>query len=295
MSEQKHLRHPQHFPADELRLSTASKCVIAAVGAVIACYVLSLLSGWTQHATALIVGEQTARADAATTPNSDASNADAAHAVTDVPPPPLVMVVPFILMLAAIAVMPMLHGAKALVGKQFAPFLRRRRISALTVLYYALAHQFPIVGHFPAQHLSSFQESEPMHLGTVGDLLANAHVERICAVYRVVVEPVCGERRHSHRGRSAGPFHDKYGVLSRRRAVGQFHWHNRRGDGADPPAVGNQSRAKTCGPHGDHFHFHRLQLRRLFVAAGRSAAVFGLSARRAVFVDDETCGKNGHS
>ncbi len=174
MADAQHLRHPQHSPGEDARLSKASIAVIAAVGAVIVCFALSLLNGWPQRATALIVGEQTARAEAATNPDVNPPSAEPPHAADDLPPPPMAMVIPFVLMLAAIAVVPMLHGARHWWESNLHRFYVAGGLAALTVAYYALAHHFPIIGHFPAQHVSSFQEGEAVHLGTVGDLLANA-------------------------------------------------------------------------------------------------------------------------
>src|SRR5262245_45847518 len=165
MIDQPHLRHPRHGIDAESKLTAASRYVVVAVGAIIACYVLSLLAGWPQRATALIVEEQTPSGAAGTAehhpPNKDEL-------------PPLVMVVPFVLMLAAIAIMPLLHGAKHSWASNLHRFYVAGRLASVTVLYYALAHEFPIVGHFPARHLSAVEKGEPVHLGTVGDLLANA-------------------------------------------------------------------------------------------------------------------------
>src|SRR5580765_4551305 len=106
MEQEQHLRHPTHSVEGGLSLSMASKCVIAAVGAIIACYVLAVLGGWPQHATDLIVKEQTATAAAGSTEPTEPALAD------EIKPPPLVMVLPFVVMLGAIAIMPVLHGAK---------------------------------------------------------------------------------------------------------------------------------------------------------------------------------------
>ena len=62
---QQHLHHPAIPVAAELNLSTASKCVIAAVAAIIACFVLALLAGWPQRATAMILDQQGAESPAA--------------------------------------------------------------------------------------------------------------------------------------------------------------------------------------------------------------------------------------
>src|SRR5690349_15044762 len=100
MEQEQHLRHPTHTVEGGLSLSMASKCVIAAVGAIIACYALALLGGWPQHATDLIVKEQAATAAAGSSVPTEPE-----PATDEIKPPPLVMVLPFVLMLGAIAVM----------------------------------------------------------------------------------------------------------------------------------------------------------------------------------------------
>src|SRR5262249_27445916 len=122
------------------------------------CFALALLAGWPQRATAMIVGQQGAESPAA----------------DNIGEPPLVMIAPFVLMLAAIAVMPMLHGAKHWWDSNLHRFYVAGGLAAVTVLYYALAHHYPIIGHFPAPHVSPIQDGEAVHLGTVGTLLANA-------------------------------------------------------------------------------------------------------------------------
>ena len=68
MTDQPHLRHPQHPLGEELAISISSKCVIAGVAAIVACYVLSLLGGWPQHATQSIIEEAATQAAAAGNP-----------------------------------------------------------------------------------------------------------------------------------------------------------------------------------------------------------------------------------
>ena len=157
-----------HTVEGEVSLSMASKCVIAAVGAIIACYALALLGGWPQHATSLIIEESAVIAAAPT--ESAAPQPPAEEA----PPPPLIMILPFVLMLGAIAVMPILRGAKHWWDSNLHRFYVAGGLALITILYYALAHHFSIIGHFPARHISEVPPGEMVHLATVGDILANA-------------------------------------------------------------------------------------------------------------------------
>jgi Na+/H+ antiporter NhaD/arsenite permease-like protein len=174
-----HLQHPAITAESKSPLPIASLCVIVGVVAVVVCYALSLLVGWPQRATALIVDEMHATATAAqAAPPSAILSTEPEHPtaaqLAEKSPPPLYTITPFVLMLAAIAVIPLLHGAKHWWENNLHRFYVAGGLAALTVLYYALAHHYPIVGHFPARHVSSMPQSESFHLGTIGDLLANA-------------------------------------------------------------------------------------------------------------------------
>ena len=165
MAASQYLRHPTHTVEGELSLSTGSKCIIAAVGAIIACYVLALLAGWPQHATQLIVQEQSATASASASETTEPEPFE---------PPPVVMVLPFVLMLGAIAVMPVLHGTKHWWESNLHRFYVAGGLALITILYYALAHEHRIIGRFPSHHISFMGSDESVHFGTVSDLLANA-------------------------------------------------------------------------------------------------------------------------
>ena len=169
MVDAQHLRHPQHSPAEELALSKASIAVIAAVGAVIVCFALSLLNGWPQRATALIVGEQTAiRAaaagessgygDYASGPGFDSSSFGDGHSVrTDAWP--------------RSRLCRMLHGARHWWESNLAPLLRRRWIGTIDA---GCITPWPTIfrssGIFRLITLLALPEGESIHLGTVGDL-----------------------------------------------------------------------------------------------------------------------------
>ncbi|HTQ38444.1 MAG TPA: sodium:proton antiporter [Pirellulales bacterium] len=142
------------------------------------CYAVSVLVGWPQHATTLIVNEMHAAAASAAQPDAKINVAGTKAAAHDqqaeLTPPPLYTVLPFVLMLAAIAILPLLRGAKHWWESNLHRFYVAGGLAALTVLYYALAHQYPIIGHFPAQHVAPFVPDESFHIGTVSNLLANA-------------------------------------------------------------------------------------------------------------------------
>src|SRR5262245_54748444 len=130
MSQPQHLRHRAQTVEGELSLSTVSKCLVAAVGAIIACYVLALLVGLPQHATELIVDEQAATAAA--------GSAETTHPAADkIEPPPLFMVVPFVLMLGAIAIMPLLPGTKRWWESNLHRLYVAGGLALVTILYYA--------------------------------------------------------------------------------------------------------------------------------------------------------------
>jgi Na+/H+ antiporter NhaD/arsenite permease-like protein len=167
MVDQNHPRHQtSHNPRSPLPFT--SICVVVAVGVILVCYAISLLAGWPQQATRLIIDESTSTATSSTNPGTAIALQHAEE------PPPLYMLVPFVLMLAAIAVLPLLHGAKHWWESNLHRFYVAGGLATLTVLYYALAHHYPIIGHFPARHTSLLHEAESVHLGTVADLLANA-------------------------------------------------------------------------------------------------------------------------
>src|SRR5215475_7016923 len=107
MADAQHLRHPAHAVETTPSLSAASRYVVAGVAVILACYVLSLLAGWPQRATAIIVEETQATSAGASAAESTVS----AMQLSEKSSPPIYMVLPFVVMLGAIAIIPLLHGA----------------------------------------------------------------------------------------------------------------------------------------------------------------------------------------
>jgi Na+/H+ antiporter NhaD/arsenite permease-like protein len=173
MADKHHRRHLQRSPNGDASLPIVSKCVVAGVAAIIACYLVALVGGWPQRATERIVdsaADQSALASSKENPTSAAPE----HSTEDVSPPPLFTVFPFVLLLGAIAMLPLLHRTEHWWESNLHRLYVAGGLAALTILYYALAHHAPIIGHFPANHLSPVSHDEALHFGVVGDLLANA-------------------------------------------------------------------------------------------------------------------------
>ncbi len=132
------------------------------VAAVVALYLLSLIGGWPQTATEKIVAQL------------HAGPAESAHEPHASPPPPWYTVIPFVLLLGAIAVLPLVPATAHRWESNLYRFYVSAAFAALSVAYYLFLHPTPIVGHFPVPHLSPAPAGEIFHWGTVGDLLANA-------------------------------------------------------------------------------------------------------------------------
>jgi Na+/H+ antiporter NhaD/arsenite permease-like protein len=135
----------------------SSRVALFGIAAVLIAYACAALAGWPQAATEQITGHDPAAA---------------AHATPD--PPPEWTVVPFILLLGAIAVFPLLHKTKHWWESNLNRFYIAAILAAIVVLYYLFLHQEPIVAHFPAHHLSAVADGEAIHVNTVSKLLANA-------------------------------------------------------------------------------------------------------------------------
>ena len=82
------------------------------------------------------------------------------HAAEPPPPPPLPTVIPFVLMLGAIAVLPLWKKASHWWESNLHKFYVAAGLALVTVFYFAFAHPHPVVGHFPAHHMSEVAEGE---------------------------------------------------------------------------------------------------------------------------------------
>lgn len=156
------MTHEHHHPPPEP--SDSSARILIAIAAVLIAYGASLAIGWPQRGTETIVAAQTETPANSGSPESEQT----------IVPPPVFMVLPFVLMLGAIAVLPLIPATSHWWESNLHRFYVAAGLAAITVLYYAVAHAHPIVAHFPAHHFSAIEDGESFHAGNVRELLANA-------------------------------------------------------------------------------------------------------------------------
>jgi len=87
--------------------------------------------------------------------------------------PPFWMILPFALLLLAIAVLPLVPWTEHWWESNLNRFYVAAILGALTLLYYLLLHETPVEGHWPVHHVASHNESGPNLLAT-WTVLANA-------------------------------------------------------------------------------------------------------------------------
>jgi Na+/H+ antiporter NhaD/arsenite permease-like protein len=112
-------------------------------------YVISLMGGWPQRWTHLVVKaqEETRVADVAKLPANEAPAA--------LTPPPLWTMAPFVVILGVIAVFPLLPGVSHWWEHNRNKFLIALILSAITLGYFLWTHKHPLEGHWPAHHLAA--------------------------------------------------------------------------------------------------------------------------------------------
>jgi Na+/H+ antiporter NhaD/arsenite permease-like protein len=146
-----------------------SHIVAYSIFAIIFAYILAAVLGWPQAATEQIVGHSAAPVHA---PAEGAHQPAAAVTPT---PPEAYTVIPFVLLLGAIAVFPLLHKTKHWWESNLNRFYVAALLAAIVVAYYFFLHPHAIVGHFPAHHMSAVDAAgDANRAETVKELLANA-------------------------------------------------------------------------------------------------------------------------
>ncbi len=153
------------------RARTNHRVAVAIVG-LIAAYLITLAFGFPQYATALIneshhaasghaAAEGQATADGAhqdSPPGSSAANHSGVSA------PPIWTVIPFILLLGAIAVLPLISATEHWWEHNRNRFLVAAGLATVTMVYYLLLHHGGIDGHWPTHHTVDAAEGLNWHL-----------------------------------------------------------------------------------------------------------------------------------
>lgn len=107
--------------------------VLVALGCLLALYCLAAAFGWPQAATRMIV--------------ADAAHAEE-HAHDKPAPPPLGAVIPFVLLLGAIAILPLLNATQHFWESNRNRFLVAASLGLAVLAYYAVGHREPVEQHF---------------------------------------------------------------------------------------------------------------------------------------------------
>jgi Na+/H+ antiporter NhaD/arsenite permease-like protein len=144
---------------------TSRNKVPAAILGLIGLYVLALVVGLPQQATQQIVAEQTLAEGA---PHASAPTAEKAKVA-----PPYWTVVPFVVLLAGIAVLPLVPGAADWWDSNRNRFIVAMVLSVVALGYYAFLHKAAIDGHWPAHHVVQ-PSPGGVQFGLVKTVLANA-------------------------------------------------------------------------------------------------------------------------
>jgi len=136
--------------------------VVWAIVLILVIYLLCAASGLPQHATELAIGGHHA---------APAAAEDAHHG--EIHAPPYWTVIPFVLLLLAIAVFPLLHATEAWWESNANRLKVATGLGLLTLAYFALLHHDPVDAHWPVHQLV-----EPtagwFQTGFVGAILGNA-------------------------------------------------------------------------------------------------------------------------
>ena len=180
--------------------------------------------------------------------------------------PHLWAVLPFSLLLAAIAVLPLMEGAAHWWERNLNKFYLAANLALATLLYLAFLH--PSGGLGFATH-------------TLLHTVINEYIPFIVLLFSLYT--IAGGIR------IAGdlPAHPLTNVafLGVGAVLASFIGTTGAAMLLVRPLLGDQPRAEAGRPHDGLFHLRGLQLRRLAAAVGRSSAVFGLFERRRLFVD----------
>jgi len=180
----------------------SNKILLIAIGAILAVYLISAFGGVPQKGAEKMAlsagghGEKVAKHDSDEPSQDDAHeptkhedstvDSDVGHAeeaehgeVAHAAHPPYWMVIPFVLLLGAIAVLPLIPATEHWWESNRNRFIVAAVLGVLTLLYYLLAHNMPVAAHWPvhpdwpATHLMPHAESGPNWLVT-WTVLANA-------------------------------------------------------------------------------------------------------------------------
>ncbi|MHB0957055.1 MAG: sodium:proton antiporter [Pirellulaceae bacterium] len=149
-------------------LRNSHTLVVAVIGLLVAGYVASLMVGLPQRATAAVVGHS-----AESFHGQAAEETRPATAHEPLHSPPIAMILPFVLLLGAIALLPLIPNIAHWWEHNLNKFSVASTLAVLTLSYYLFFHEWEIAGHFPAHHTVLPDATGP-NAATAAAVLANA-------------------------------------------------------------------------------------------------------------------------
>ncbi len=151
--------------------STNSNVLIAAIALILGCYLAAAVVGIPQAGTDWVIsGSHTVIPKPLP---KDKLHLSVDGLVDTVGHPPYWMVTPFVLLLGAIALLPLIPATEHWWDSNLHRFYVAGGLALLTLIYYATLHAHPIAAHWPAPHVAH-PESVGLNIRLTGEVLANA-------------------------------------------------------------------------------------------------------------------------
>jgi Na+/H+ antiporter NhaD/arsenite permease-like protein len=137
---------------DDHHSSGSGRGVTTVIGAIVLAYLAAAGFGWPQYGTQMVV-EHSSHAEDSDHHEHHGEEVDGAHpqeAGHEVAPAPAFWtVIPFVLLLGAIAVLPLIPATEHWWDSNANRFLVAVVLAVVTLLYYGLMHNAPVDGHWP--------------------------------------------------------------------------------------------------------------------------------------------------
>ena len=158
----------------ESAASSASSRTLAGIAALLVAYTAAAAFGWPQHGRDLLVQAQAAPHAAQEPAAHDAAHPPAAGDASGISTsPPTLTVLPFALLLAAIAILPLTAHLSHWWEHNSSKLLVAGGLAMVTLGYYAFMHRHPVDLHFPTHGIVGPAAAGPSW-GVAGAILANA-------------------------------------------------------------------------------------------------------------------------
>ena len=163
---------------DPDRSAGSGRHVVFAIVAIVVAYAAALLLGWPQYGTRLIVQEASTPLEVVhqegageIAPGEEGASGADHHVAT--PAPAMWTVIPFTLLLLAIALLPLIPLTEHWWDSNRNRFLVAAGLALVTLLYYGFIHRAPVEGHWPVHHVVE-PSGGLFDFGIVGAIMGSA-------------------------------------------------------------------------------------------------------------------------